>query len=413
MIAMKKPNITILILDALRLDTFKLLFKAKGMELSKLGNFIYFDKCIAPETWTLPSCASLLTGLYASEHGAHETTTLKALDVDKIKLKRKTIVSELKALKYKTYCVSAAPYLNPVYGFDEFDEFKEESFFVDLWGSVVEVSKKLKPLLMKYREKYGSEGGLFTSMVRIPLGVLIEDPILFFKALGSGLVLTPIAAAKKLKAKLVDDWPIEKGGSRMVKTIKNIRFNEPFFLLIDVMEPHDPYTESKKTAMDWKTQYLKRAVNEKVLRLWKSLYLKASRRGFAYSYAIMKDLIERFGDNQIIIFVSDHGQAFNEHGFVGHGAMLYDEIVRIPMAVLLPKGFERTKKDSYSSPVNIRKFLLAALRGETDAIKYLYGKEVIAESFGTHVRINAAKIKGINLKKLHFANKTRRRVFRS
>ena len=49
------------------------MIKTRGMELDRLGNFLYFDKCIAPETWTLPSCASILTGMTASEHGAHET----------------------------------------------------------------------------------------------------------------------------------------------------------------------------------------------------------------------------------------------------------------------------------------------------------------------------------------------------
>jgi arylsulfatase A-like enzyme len=410
---MDKPSITILILDAIRLDTFNRMIKTRGLELDKLGNFLYFDKCIAPETWTLPSCASILTGLPASKHGAHETTTLKALDVDKIKLRKSTVVSELKSMRYKTYCVSANPYLNPVYGFDEFDVFHEESFFVDVWGSVIEVSKKLKPLFMKYREKYGSEGGLFTNMVRIPLATLAEDPGLFIEGVLSGMVLTPVNAAKKLKAKLIDDWPIEKGGKRMVETIRKMNFKKPFFLFIDLMEPHDPYTESKKTAMDWKTQYLKRPVKKSILELWKRLYLKACRKGYGYSYDIMKDLMSRFGDNQIIIFTSDHGQAFNEHGFVGHGAMLYDEIVKVPLAVMLPKDYDRVKKDSYSSLTNVRKFVLAAASGEKDAVRHLYAKEAVVESFGTHVRINPEKIEGIDLKKLNLANTPRRRIFRS
>jgi hypothetical protein len=408
---MEKINISIVILDAIRLDTFNRMIKTKGMELSRLGDFMYFDKCIAPETWTLPSCASLLTGTYASSHGAHETPTLKALDVDKIKLRRKTMVSELGNLGYKTYCVSANPYLNPVYGFDEFDVFYEESFFVDVWGSVVEVSKKLKPLFMKYRQRYGGDSSLFTNMVKIPIATLAEDPGLFIEAALSGIVLTPISAAKKLKAKLIDDWPIEKGGKRMVKVIRGMKFKEPFFLFVDLMEPHDPYTASKKTAMDWRTQYLKRPVEKRTLELWKRLYLRACRKGYAYSYEIIKDLVRRFGENQIIIFISDHGQAFNEHGFVGHGAMLYDEIVKVPMAVMLPKRFRHLQKDSYSSLINIRRFVFAALRGDANAVSQLYSKKVVAESFGTHVRINSSKIEGIDSRKLNFANRSRKRVF--
>ena len=121
--------------------------------------------------------------------------------------------------------------------------------------------------------------------------------------------------------------------------------------------------------------------------------------------------MERFGDNQIIIFTSDHGQAFNEHCFVGHGAMLYDEIVRVPLALLLPKGFNRIESNEYSSLVNIRRFILAAIKGDKNAVKLLYSKKVTAESFGTHV--NVSSMKGIDLKKLKEANRQRIRVFSS
>ena len=73
MIQMRKFNISIIVADALRLDTFQELNKRRGMNLSELGKFTYLDRCIAPATWTLPSHASLFLGQYPSEHGAHET----------------------------------------------------------------------------------------------------------------------------------------------------------------------------------------------------------------------------------------------------------------------------------------------------------------------------------------------------
>jgi arylsulfatase A-like enzyme len=405
----KKPNITIIVLDALRVDMFNELIKTRGKELSRLGHFLYLKKCIAPETWTLPSFASILTGTYASEHGAHETKTVKALNIDQIMLKRTTMISDLKEMGYKTYAVSASPYFHPVYGFVEFDDFKEESYFTDIWGSVIEVSKKLKPLFAKYREKYGSKGDLFTSAVKIPLATLREDPALFLEGLVSGIALTPVSAAKKLKAKVIDEWPLEKGGKRMVKEVERKRYKRPFFLFINLLEPHDPYTESKKEALDWRTQYTKGAVTAKKVRLWKKLYAKASRKGYAYAYEMLKHIIAKFGDNQIIIFTSDHGQAFNEHGFVGHGAMLYDEIVRVPFALMLPKGFNMVESRDYSSLINIKPFLFAAISGDKDAARLLYSKKVIAESFGTHVRISS--MEGIDRKKLSEANRYRKRVF--
>ena len=209
---------------------------------------------------------------------------------------------------------------------------------------MVEVSKKLKPLFMKYRERYGSEGGLFTSMVKIPLATLSEDPEPVHR--GGALRTGPDSGKRSEEAEGKADRRLadREGRGEDGQDDKGNEFKKPFFLFIDLMEPHDPYTESKKTAMDWKTQYMKTPVKKSVIELWKRLYLKACRKGYAYSYEMIKDLTERYGDNQIIIFIADHGQAFNEHGFVGHGAMLYDEIVKIPMAVLLPKNFERVRR---------------------------------------------------------------------
>lgn len=402
---MKSPNITIIVLDTLRLDTFRKLNRERGRELSRLGDFVFLDKCIAPSSWTLPSHASLFTGTYPSEHGAHETKTVKALDIEHIKLKRRTFVSELKGRGYKTYAVSANPYVHPVYGFDEFDVFKEESYFVDIWGSVVEVADKLKPLIAKYRNKFGS------NVIRISTAMLRQDPNLFFESAASGLMLTPIAAVKKFKAKLIDGWPIEKGGKNIVKKVRSMSPSRPFFLFVNIMEPHDPYTESRKTAMSWVTPFLKKRATGSLIALWKRLYTKAAKRGYSYAYSIIEDLVKRFGADQIIILTSDHGQEFGEHGFIGHGTVLHDEVVRVPMAVMLPRGLMTKPGNGYSSLVNVRKFLLSALDGKVDPLNALFSKEVRAESFGIPAAIS--KVEGIDQKKLSSYEKTTKRKFRN
>ena len=401
---MRKFNISIIVMDTMRLDAFNRLSRTKGMELSRLGNFICSDRCIAPGTWTLPSTASLLIGQYASEHGAHETRSVKCLDIERIKLKSKTVVSDLKRLGYETYAISSNPYFHPVYGFTEFNSFKEESYFTDVYGSVVEVSRKLKPMIAKYRNVYG------TNVFRISAAMLREDPNLFFESVATSLLLTPIAAMKKLKAQFVENWPIEKGGKRMVATEKELKFKEPFFLLVNFMEPHDPYVGSPGKDFNWSTSFLKKKVDPGLLKLWKKLYLKASLRCYKYTIEIIKDLIERFGEDQMIMLVSDHGQSFNEHGYVGHGAMLYDEVVKVPFAVMLPKGFEGVESPYHMSLVNVRKFILAALQGNRKAMGKLYSKEVRAESFG--VPANISFVKGVDMQKLRKHDRPKTRIFR-
>ena len=401
---MRKFNISIIVMDTMRLDTFNRISRTKGMELSRVGDFTYFDRCIAPSTWTLPSAASLFTGKYASEHGVHETKSVKCLDIDKIKLRSKTFVSDLKGMGYTTYAISANPYVHPVYGFDEFDNFHEESYFTDVFGSVVEVSRKIKPMVAKYRSIYG------TDLLKISTAMLREDPNLFFEAVTTSMVLTPIAIMKKLKAQLIENWPVEKGGKRMVATEKALRLKEPFFLFVNFMEPHDPYVGSPGKDFNWATSFLKRGIDSKLLELWKKLYYKASLRCYKYTLDMIKDLVKRFGEDQMILLVSDHGQSFNEHDFVGHGTMLYDEIVKVPFVAMLPKGFEGGPYKHHMSLANVREFISAALKGDRKAARKLYSSKVRAEAFG--LPSNISFVKGVDLEKLKKYDRPKTRIFR-
>ena len=71
-------------------------------------------------------------------------------------------------------------------------------------------------------------------------------------------MLTPKAAIKKIRAKLIEGWPIEKGGKNILNTIKGIRFKEPFFLFVNFMEAHDPYVGIKGKDFNWVTPFLKK-----------------------------------------------------------------------------------------------------------------------------------------------------------
>ncbi len=402
-----KPNISIIVLDTLRLDAFNKLESQKGRSLSGIGEFVFAGTCIAPSSWTLPSHASLFTGMYPSEHGAHETKTIKALDIAQIKLRRRTFVSDLNDTGYATYAISANPYVHPIYGFDEFKHFKTESYFTDLWGYTIEVPERLKPLLSKYRAQYG--GNFF----KIGFAMLRDDPGLIREVSGLPLAaaLTLKGIAKKARARAIEGWPIEKGGMRVVKTVSGMRFSKPFFLFINLMEAHDPYTTSKKLKMDWATPFLKKPVDTSTIQLWKRLYAKASERAYDYAYSIVEDLVERFGDDQIIILTSDHGQEFNEHGYVGHGAVLHDEVVKVPLAVMLPKKFAKQERSGYSSLVNVRRFISEVLQDNVRAADYLYSGEVRAESFGVPAAI--PKRSDIDMRKLNSYNKKVVRTFRA
>ncbi len=393
-----KPSITIIVLDTMRLDEFQELEK-KHQEFKKLG-FTFLNNCIAPAPWTLPSHASLLTGKYPSEHGAHETREIKTLDIARIRLRERTLVTDLRELGYKTYGISANPYVHPIYGFDEFNKFIEESYFTDISGGVIKMPKRLRGLAAKYRNMYGED------IIKVPLSMLRENPNLIFEAPAVG-ILTAKSAFGKLRAKLVDGWPIEKGGKRITKTVNGMRFGKPFFLFINLMEAHDPYMGSRKD-FNWATTFLKNGPNSKLIAQWKRLYSVGSLRAYRYAARIVSGLQERYGSNQLTIVTSDHGQAFNEHGFISHGTVLYDEVVKIPMAVKTP-GVDRARISGYSSLVNVRDFLSEAINGNEHAIERLCSKAVYSESFG--IPANISMVPGIDMAKLRAFDKPKRRKF--
>jgi hypothetical protein len=399
---MKKPNIAIIVLDTMRLDEFERL-EAKHGEFRKLG-FSFLKNCIAPASWTLPSHASLLTGMYPKEHGAHETMEAKTLDIEKVKLKVRTMVSELSEIGYKTYCISANPYVHPIYGFDEFDYFKEESYFTDVFGHAIEIPERIRPRISMFRERYGN------NITKIAMAIVKEDPNLLFEA-PAVFSATLQSAAKKLQAKFVDGWPIEKGGKLIVEKIKGTRFKGPYFLLVNMMEAHDPYVGKKGKDFNWATPFLKKQPDAEQLERWIELYGVASAKAYGYALQIIKSLQNRFGDNQVFIITSDHGQAFSEHDFIGHGTVVYDEVVKIPMAIKLQRGNAVSVKAEYSSLVNVKDFVFAAISSPATASDKLYSKTVYSQSFG--VPANISMVHGLDKSKLKAYDKPSSRTFKS
>jgi hypothetical protein len=216
---------------------------------------------------------------------------------------------------------------------------------------------------------------------------------------------------KKMKAKLIEGWPIEKGGKKILQTVRQMRFKKPFFLFVNFMEAHDPYIGKKGMDINWSVPFLKEQPSKATIRKWEKLYDKASRLAMKYGTELIDQLLERFGEDQIIILTSDHGQAFNEHGFVGHGTVIFDEVVKVPLLVIVPKSFNRkTGKAGYQSLVNIRDFISASVAGDMDAVSKLTTASVMAETFS--IPANISKAKGLDKRRIAKFDKYQKRIFK-
>ena len=95
-------------------------------------------------------------------------------------------------------------------------------------------------------------------------------------------------------------------------------------------------------------------------------------------------------DNSIVVFMSDHGEAFGEHGFTGHGTTVYEEMIHVPMAFHLPAACEATlqRREECIGPTDVMPTVLdlygmerpAGLQGRS-RIRLLAGEEEPEPSF--------------------------------
>ena len=83
----------------------------------------------------------------------------------------------------------------------------------------------------------------------------------------------------------------------------------------------------------------------------------------------------RGGRDTIVVFISDHGEAFHEHGYLGHSIMLWEEIVRVPWVVWSPGRVPPgTRIDALSQSIDLMPTLveLAGLppAGTTEGLSF-------------------------------------------
>jgi arylsulfatase A-like enzyme len=118
------------------------------------------------------------------------------------------------------------------------------------------------------------------------------------------------------------------------------------------MEPHNPYFPSSSAVVQLRPG--RPIVDpEFVNNFW---YLRYGKKPTAIELELVQDLydaeiidldrqigklideLERRGvlDDSIFVLTSDHGNEFDDHGGRGHGRTLFQEVVRVPLVIVLP-----------------------------------------------------------------------------
>lgn len=368
------PNIILIVIDTLREDY------AKPLEemLKRLG-FISYKNVIAPASWTVPSHASIFTGLYPALHEAHETREKKHINVKFNKSAELLLSTQLKNLGYKTYLLTANIFITPKFGFKGFDWYYCTPFFTPPFSE--NERDTLENISIKYAPRNHFEiiaAFLNEKQYKLLLKVIAVHLYrnIYYRAMG---------------------WPKDKGAKLIKMKLRKLNINntEPTFIFINLMETHNPYLINERLTIK---DMLLGNVNESFIRIWKNKYKEEVTYVTKKILEILKILKEKkVFENSLIIITSDHGQLLGEYGNkLEHGTFLYDELLRVPLFIKYPeenKSFKvvdgTIKEYKYISLTRIRPLIENVINGDFEVDNCLYSEVAFAESYGLHVNIKA------------------------
>jgi arylsulfatase A-like enzyme len=152
----------------------------------------------------------------------------------------------------------------------------------------------------------------------------------------------------KYRGRSTTDGPLSTG-----LAIDESHGKQPFFLLVYYEDPHMPYERHGKAFSFGKTD--------------KDRY----DGEIAYVDHYFGELIEHLElhpkawKNTIVIFTSDHGEEFKEHGSTGHGKSCYAESAHVPLIMRIP-GIDAARVDSQVGLVDIVPTLLELVGAPED-----------------------------------------------
>ena len=301
------PNVIVVVMDTVRADHLSLYGyeHPTSPHLAKLAERAYlFRRTIANSNWSLPSHATLLTGLLPHQHGAH--TVIKSIQEKRgpdgailgqvgqrpLPPSQKTIADHLRELGYETGLISA-----------------NYAWLSDDWGLVRGFN------YVENQPRYLVDWEPFCAAYSR------HQPIDALTTLWERNIRKPLSADEILD-QVTDFLGRQRRG--------------PFFLLLNFMDAHAPYASARRVD----------AVPEIRERLrgarWKAANLEAYDRSIAFLDhqlgRLFEDLEARgLFENSLIVVTSDHGERFGPSGFGWHGDDLSQASVHIPLLIKMPR----------------------------------------------------------------------------
>jgi len=291
----EQPDIILITVDTLRADHLGAYGYSQNTSpwldgLARRGAIV--DRAFGGSSWTVPSMASIFTGLYPVQHGVDKGLVIKGNVTDQPVLQavHETLAEQLKAAGYTTFGIATNRHLSKLQGFAQgFDYFVNDGF--------------------------------------VPAHYVHD---------------------------IVSDWATEIQGA------------SPYFLWLHYFDPHDRYQARRPWVEDFD---MKAAANnpelatqdarerDRRLREWSAKVIRTLRSNddakdpiALETLNVLYDSEIRFTDewivrslkvldphpDTVIVYTSDHGEEFMDHGDFGHRTTLYNEQLAVPLVVSAP-----------------------------------------------------------------------------
>lgn len=274
--AASAPDLALLVADTFRADNLR----AYGAEHDAAPNLdalatrgLVCVDATAPAPWTLPSHASMFTGMYPPEHGVLLETS--ALPADAL-----TIAEVLRDAGYRTGAVTDGLYLDGAHGMAQgFEWFDARA------GSIDDTLERARAFLE------------------------LDDGRPTFLFVQSYRAHDPYVASDRTRAELAGELDIEHDWESLLE----------LFAL-------NPWGWSRGESVPPELA--------ETVRDMHALYLGAVRdldRGFGELVEVLAD--RDFLADGAVLFTSDHGEAFGEHQELLHGQTLFREELDVPLVL--------------------------------------------------------------------------------
>jgi arylsulfatase A-like enzyme len=296
----QRPNVMLIVLDTVRADRLSCYgnttLTTPNIDRLARGGLLFLN-AFSTAPWTIPSHASMFTGLYPSQHQATWDSTYLRDDLV-------TLAEHLTESGYVTAGFSENPLIGVGNGFAQgFSPFHET------WR---------RPLLERALTKT-------------------------LRALGFHDELEYAPRTTALLTKWLD---------------ANSSDGRPFFAFANLMAAHLPnYPRPGHASTDWPGDVLARIepvntvperyylpeyhLNEIELRVMADIYDGEISYLDGYVGRVIEFLRESGTlENTIIILTSDHGENFGEHNFIEHQFCLYNTLIHIPLIVHFPQAIK-------------------------------------------------------------------------